>query len=155
VAPAIVGGVVLALGGALASLLVDRRGQVRVMETVELRFAADVSDDAVWGVLGGISGLPTRAQVTLELVGDSDGIRHYLRAEPATLDMLRSHLRGLLPGLRLESVEPEATSDYEWRVAARLRWGGVAVIRCCALTTTARRPRRYLGRCPVCGLTSG
>jgi hypothetical protein len=115
-------GVMLALGGALAALLVDHRGQVRVMETVELRFGPDVTESAVWGVLGGISGLPTRTQVMFEVVGDASGIRHYLRAEPDTIGMLRSHLRGLLPGVRLEPVESEELSV--WRVAARLRWGG-------------------------------
>ncbi len=115
-------GMMLALGGALAALLVDRGGQVRVMETVELRFPTDVSESAVWGVLGGISGLPTPTRVVLELVGDADGIRHYLRAEPATIGMLRAHLRGLLPGVRLEPVELD--EPRAWRVAARLRWGG-------------------------------
>jgi hypothetical protein len=118
---AILGGVVLALGGMLAALLVDR-GRVRVMERVELRFGPDVTESAVWGVLGGISGLPTSTRVALELVGDSGGIRHYLRADPAVVGMLRSHLRGLLPGVRLEPVEPETPSV--WRMAARLRWGG-------------------------------
>ncbi len=121
-AVALIVGMVLALGGALAALLVDRRGQVRAMELVELRFGPDVNESAVWGVLGGISGLPTSARVVLELVGDADGIRHYLRAEPATIGMLRAHLRGLLPGVRLEPVELDEPSA--WRVAARLRWGG-------------------------------
>ncbi|MGH2852713.1 MAG: type IV secretory system conjugative DNA transfer family protein [Solirubrobacteraceae bacterium] len=111
----------LALGGML-ELLVHRGRRVPVTETVELRFAADVSESAVWGVLGGISGLPTRTQVVLEVVGDASGIRHYLRAEPAVVEMLRSHLRGLLPGLRLEPVVGEEPSG--WRAAARLRWGG-------------------------------
>jgi hypothetical protein len=115
-------GLVLALGAALAALLVDRRGQVRVMETVELRFGPDVSESAVWGVLGGISGLPPSVRVMLEVVGDADGIRHYLRAEPDVIGMLRSHLRGLLPGVRLEPVEMSEPSA--WRLAARLRWGG-------------------------------
>jgi hypothetical protein len=75
----------------------------------------------VWGLLGCISGLPTRTQVVLELVGDSDGIRHYLRAERATVEILRAHLRGLLPGVRLEPVESVTPSG--WRAAARLRWG--------------------------------
>jgi hypothetical protein len=118
---AILVGVVLTLGGVLAALLVDRK-QARGMETVELRFGLDVSESAVWGVLGGISGLPTRTQVVLELVGDADGIRHYLRAEPATIGILHSHLRGLSPGVRLEPVESSEPS--RWRVAARVRWGG-------------------------------
>ena len=120
---ATLGGLVLALGGTtLATLLVERRRQVPVMECVELRFGVDVSEDAVWGVLGCVSGLPTSARVVLELVGDADGIRHYLHAEAGTIGILRAHLRGLLPGVRLEPVKPAAAT--EWRVAARLRWGG-------------------------------
>jgi hypothetical protein len=115
-------GVLLLLGGALSALLIDRRRRAPVMELVELRFAPDVSENAVWGVLGGISGLPTRTLVVLELVGDGDGIRHYLRAEPATIEILRAHLRGLLPGVRLEPTESDTPSV--WRVAARVRWGG-------------------------------
>jgi hypothetical protein len=119
---AILGGMVMALGGVLAGLIYDRGRQAHDMETVELRFPSDVSENAVWGVLGGISGLPTRTRVVLELVGDVAGIRYYLRVERATLDMLRAHLRGLLPGVRLEPVKLDKQSA--WRVAARVRWGG-------------------------------
>ncbi len=118
---AILGGLALALGGGLAVLLIGR-GRRPVMESVELRFGTDVSENAVWGVLGCISGLPTSARVMLELVGDADGIRHYLHAEPGTIGILRAHLRGLLPGVRLEPVEPATAST--WRAAARVRWGG-------------------------------
>ena len=121
-AAAVLVGLVLALGGGLATLLVVRGRRAPVMESVELRFGTDVSENAVWGVLGCISGLPTAAQVVLEPVGDVDGIRHYLHAEPGTLGILRAHLRGLLPGVRLEPVEPAPTST--WRAAARVRWGG-------------------------------
>ena len=119
---AVILGCVLGVGGSALAWLVKHRRRVPVMVTVELRFAADVSEDAVWGVLGGISGLPTHTQVMLEVVGDASGIRHYLRAERATVEMLRSHLRGLLPGLRLEAVRDEPV--VAWRAAARLRWGG-------------------------------
>ena len=121
-AAAVVGGLVLAFGGGLGSLLIDRGRRVPVMEAVELRFGVDVSESAVWGVLGCISGLPTRSQVVLELVGDMGGIRHYLHAEPGTIGILRAHLRGLLPGARLEPVEP--SEPRMWRAAAQVRWGG-------------------------------
>ncbi len=120
-AAVILGGLVLALAGGLVGLFVDRRRE-GVMESVELRFGPDVSESAVWGVLGCISGLPTHKRVVLEVVGDADGIRHYLRAEPGIIGVLRAHLRGLLPGVRLEPVEREEPTV--WRMAARLRWGG-------------------------------
>lgn len=113
---------VFLLIGALAGLLAYVQLQGSEMEAVELRFAPDLSENAVWGMLGGISGLPTKNRVVLEVVGDSDGIRHYLRAERATIDMLRSHMRGVLPGVRLEPVE--ATETMSWKKAARVRWSG-------------------------------
>jgi hypothetical protein len=119
---AILDGLALALGGGLVTLLIGRGRRVPVMDSVELRFGTDISENAVWGVLGCISGLPTSARVMLELIGDADGIRHYLHAEPGTIGILRAHLRGLLPGVRLEPVEPATAST--WRAAARVRWGG-------------------------------
>jgi hypothetical protein len=118
----ILGGVALALGGAVTGWFVDRGGQSKDGELVELRFPADIKEDMLWGVLAGMSGLPASARVVLEVVGDHDGIRHYLRADSATVGMLRAHLRGLLPGVRLEPVETEEPGA--WLMAARLRWSG-------------------------------
>lgn len=113
---------VLALGGAVAALTLGFRRQDEAVESVELRFPPDLSENAIWGMLGGISGLPVKSRVVLEVVGDGDGIRHFLRAERATIDMLRSHMRGLLPGVRLEPVE--AAEMMSWKKAARVRWSG-------------------------------
>jgi hypothetical protein len=114
--------VMTVLGGVFAAYLAHLRERP-ALEAVELRFSPDVSENAVWGVLGGISGLPVSSRVVLEVVGDSAGLRHYLRAERATIDMLRSHMRGVLPGVRLEPVEPDHTTT-SWRKAARVRWSG-------------------------------
>lgn len=119
---AVIVGLLVLSSTALVGLLVGLRRRDRVMEVVELRFGPDVSEDAVWGVLGGMSGLPTSTRVVLEIVGDSDGIRHYLRSDRATIETLRAHLRGLLPGVRLETVDPPTA--VAWRSAARLRWSG-------------------------------
>lgn len=116
----LIGGLVVLLGAALAGFVVTRR-PADAVETVELRFPSDISEAMVSATLAGISGLSINAPVILEVVGDENGIRHFLRSEGASLEMLRSHLRGLLPGVRLEAVE-EASGD--WRVAARLRFSG-------------------------------
>jgi hypothetical protein len=114
--------VMFLLTGALAVLLSLVRRQDPKMEAVELRFPPDLKDGAVWGVLGGISGLPTKSRVVLEVVGDGDGITHYLRADRATIGVLRSHMRGLLPGVRLEPVDADTAAA--WKKAARVRWSG-------------------------------
>lgn len=113
---------VLAGGGVFASVLLGALRRETETEAVELRFSPDLSGNAVWGMLGGVSGLPTNSRVVLEVVGDGDGIRHYLRAERATIEMLRSHMRGVLPGVRLEPVEAETAAS--WKKAARVRWSG-------------------------------
>lgn len=113
---------VLALAGAFGGVVVGRARSTDDRALVELRFPGDVSEQAVWGVLGVISGLPMATRAALEVVGSSDGIRHYLGADQAIIDVLRSHLRGLLPGVRLEPVE--ASEPVDWRLAARVRFGG-------------------------------
>lgn len=115
-------GVWLAVAGGVVWLVAERRPRP-VLESVELRFGTDVSESAVWGVLGSFGGLPVRSRVMLEVVGDAEGIRHYVRAEAATIGTLRAHLRGLLPGVRLEPAAQEETVSV-WRMAARVRWGG-------------------------------
>ncbi len=121
IAVAIVG-LWLVCGGAMLGLVLDRRRQRRVTEMVELRFPPDVSEAAVWGVLGSMAGLPLRSQLMLQVVGDADGIRHYLRAERGTIEIVRAHLRGLLPGVRLEPVESD--EPVAWQLSARVRWSG-------------------------------
>ncbi len=114
--------VVAMMVGLGLTVAVDLRNQREPMETVDLRFAPDVTDKAVWAVLGCMAGLPTRTRIVLEVVGDSEGVRHLLHAEPGTLGVVRAHVRGVLPGARLETVEPAEPSV--WRAAARVRWGG-------------------------------
>lgn len=118
----LLGGIIAAVFGLGATTIVAARYRQRSqpVETVELRFAPDVTESAVWAMLGDISGLPTQTRVVLELVGDSEGIHHYLKAEHATIEMLRAHFRGVLPGLRLENIEP--LKPETWRVAARVSW---------------------------------
>lgn len=88
----------------------------------ELRFGADLSEDAVEAALTAISGLPRRDTVVLETLATDAGIRHRLRAQQATLDTVRSQLRGLIPSARLDTITPEP--EPVWRLGALVRWPG-------------------------------
>ncbi len=113
----------LALASGLLTLMSWRERSELKLQSVRLRFGSDVSTEAVEAVLSGISGLPRRALVILEVVADEQGISHHLHAPASTLELLRSQLRGVLPGVRFDPL-PGGDGDSDWADARRLRWSG-------------------------------
>lgn len=101
-------------------MLARGRRQPKAMQTVALRFGSDVTSGAVEAALAGIAGLPTGTQVTLDLRGDAEGIEYLLHAPSATIDTVRSHLRGVLPSARLDAVEDREQTEFIYGV--RLGW---------------------------------
>jgi len=98
IAPAILSGLVLVLGG--RRFRAARRSQTAGRYgAVELRFGGCQRGRGV-GRARFYLGLPTRTQVVLELVGDADGIRHYLRLSRPRSRSCAPPAR-LLPGVRL------------------------------------------------------
>ena len=115
------------LAAALVTLLVSRKRQSPVMESVELRFGVDVSENAVWGVLGCISGLPTAARRWCWSLSVMPTVFAIICAPSlGTIGILRAHLRGLLPGVRLEPVEPATPTYMASGGAAALGWSSPA-----------------------------
>lgn len=113
---------VLAGGLGLLALILVRERPAGGLQTVELRFGGEVSVSAVEALLGCIAGLPARAVVQLDVVGDSTGIRHFAHAAPETLETLRGQWRAVLPGLRLDSVDERPS--VKWRAGGLLRLAG-------------------------------
>jgi hypothetical protein len=94
----------------------------RSLQTIEVRFGADVTVDAVQAMIGCIAGLPSGAVVMLDVVAGGGGIRHLLHGEQATIDTLRGQWRAILPGLRLD--EPQSAPPAGWSAGAVLRLQG-------------------------------
>lgn len=113
----------LALASGLLTVISWQERRELKLKSVRLRFGNDVSAEAVEAVLSGISGLPRRAQVILEVLADENGITHRLHAPAGTLELLRSQLRGVLPGVRFDPL-PDGDVDGNWTDARRLRWSG-------------------------------
>lgn len=105
----------------LAAFAIHRRGE-HPLQSVELRFGADVTADMVRAFLGGVAGLPGRSMVQLDVEATHDGLRHMLHATQSTLDALRSQLRGVLPSARLEPLEP--TAPTVWTSGVSIGWSG-------------------------------
>ncbi|HUA74352.1 MAG TPA: hypothetical protein VL988_06315 [Solirubrobacteraceae bacterium] len=124
----------LLLGGILAVALAAygaiawHERPVGPEQVVELRFDADVTPSAVEALWSAIAGLPSNAAVVLDVLADADGVRHFLRAAPGTLETLRSQWRGVLPSLRLDEVSDDIA--VKWTTSASLRLSGrYAVLR--------------------------
>ncbi len=78
-------GVALMVGILLwAAITAGERGD-QAVETVELRFGADVTVAMVEAALASIAGLPSGRLVLVDVVAVADGIRHILHADHATL----------------------------------------------------------------------
>jgi hypothetical protein len=112
----------LAFASGLLTVISWQERHALQLQSVGLRFGSDVSAEAVEAVLSGLSGLPHRAVVILEVVADAEGISHQLHAPASTLELLRSQLRGVLPSVRFDPLPDNR--DGEWTGAARLRWSG-------------------------------
>lgn len=108
----------LAAGLGMLGAIEWRERPAGPVQTLEVRFGADVTADAVEAMLTSISGLPARAAVALDVVADEAGIRFLLHGDQATLETLIGQWRGLLPSLRLEPADPAA-----------IAWSGGAVLR--------------------------
>lgn len=109
----------VATGGLVAALAHGRR-QPQAMQTVEIRFASDVTSGAVEAALAGIAGLRASSHLTLDVVGGAEGITYLLHAPSATIDTVRAHLRGVMPSARLDAVEGYEQPNFTYGV--RLRW---------------------------------
>jgi hypothetical protein len=105
--------------GSLARALVPAGARTVV---AELRFGNDLTRETVEGFLAAMSGLPRRAVVVLQLLSTDSGVRHLVRGDQATIDVLHSQLRALAPSARLSSGAEQATAP--WNVGARVSWSG-------------------------------
>src|SRR5215469_367861 len=112
------------MAGGLWSFITWQEHRPRPLETVQLRFGRDVKAESVEALISGISGLALRTPVAVEVLGDERGVKHRLHAEPRTLELLRSQLRGVLPSLRFDPLPPNEPLERNWQAALRLRYSG-------------------------------
>jgi hypothetical protein len=117
----------LAAGVGMLSAIEWRERPAGPVQTVELRFGADLTESVATALIGAIAGLPSRSAVALDVVADATGIRHFLRSDQATLDALSGSWRGMLPSLRIEPVE--TTLPGVWSCGAVMRPSETAVLR--------------------------
>lgn len=121
----IIPGVIAATGGVAMlggiALHEHRRDEVMRASRVRLvlRFPAGLEPSAAVAVLDGFSGLPTTAELVVELSATDGEITHAIWVPKVVRSSVESILTGAIPGLRLT----EAPSDSEGRISlARSLW---------------------------------
>lgn len=93
-----------------------------------LRFPREMAATDVLAFVAGLSGvrrgwprrIVDRPSVTLEIHAVHGRISHFLLLPPSVADTVLSELRALLPGIRLEEVEPTAVADLSTASELRL-----------------------------------
>jgi hypothetical protein len=108
-------------GVGLLGVIELRERPTGALQTVELRFGPDLTMEMVQSMIASVAGLPSSSVVKIDTYADGGGIRHFLAAEQAIVDSLRSQWRGVAPSLRIDEQDCPAA---EWSAGAVLRLGG-------------------------------
>ena len=109
-----------AIGVSAVTLGVFCARERRSLVSVELSFGSDLRQQPVEALLAAISGLSPDRPIVFETVASATGIRHFLRAEQASLDTVCGQLRVLIPSTRVEPLRSDPVHD--WRAGVRLGW---------------------------------
>jgi Type IV secretion-system coupling protein DNA-binding domain len=104
------------------------------LDWFQLRFPRDLEQADALAALSVFSGVPSRAQIVLDLLATDKGITHRLAVTPAATETVTAALRAAIPSLRLQATDaPEKPARrWLWQLTPR-----VAAIRTEELPATA------------------
>lgn len=111
----------LATAVGLAAMEIYEHRRMGSYQRVELRFGRDVAPEAVLAVLNRVAGLHRFACVGIEVRADHEGVRHFLSADQAGIDSLRTALRSHLPSAELTPAPATTSLPVTAGGAVRLR----------------------------------
>lgn len=124
---ALVGLIAVATAGLVAIEFREHRrpGQY---QRLEIRFGRDVTVDAVAAILERIAASHRFTVLAVEVQASHDGIRHFLEADQATVDVIRGALRVYLPTAHLLRASDQRSCNVRAGGAIRLR-GRIGTLR--------------------------
>lgn len=99
----------LAMGAGVLAVTKPKSSDAR--DRFEIRFPSEVTETQVRAVLAGIAGMRRASQVDLETVVSVERIRYFVTLDSRDVAMFRGHLRGVMPGARLDEAEPADGTD--------------------------------------------
>jgi Type IV secretion-system coupling protein DNA-binding domain len=80
----------------------------------QLRFPQDLDQEGVLAALAGLSGVPSRARIVLELHADHTGIEHRLGVRDRDTESVTATLRAAVPSLRLTPTAWQRPLGARW-----------------------------------------
>lgn len=114
-------GLITMAGAALVAMEVREHRRPGRYQRLEIRFGREVTVDALAAILERVAASHRYTAVAIEVSADRDGIRHFLEADQATVDVVRGALRSHLPTAHLLPAPEPRGYDVLVGGAIRLR----------------------------------
>lgn len=114
-------GLIMAAGAGLAAIEVRELRRPGQYQRLEIRFGREVTVDAITAILERVAASHRYTVMAIEASADRDGIRHFLEADQATVDVVRGALRSHLPTAQLLPAPGSRQCDVRVGGAIRLR----------------------------------